>query len=35
VVQVTADSGSGATLGSFESDIYALGAVRTSRESSR
>jgi hypothetical protein len=27
VVQVTADSGSGATLGSFESDIYALGPL--------
>jgi hypothetical protein len=27
VVQITADSGSGATLGSFESDIYALGAI--------
>jgi hypothetical protein len=27
VVQVTGDSGSGATLGSFESDIYALGAI--------
>jgi len=27
VVQVTGDSGSGATLGSFESDIYAVGAV--------
>jgi hypothetical protein len=27
VVQVTADSGSGATLGSFESNIYALGPL--------
>jgi len=27
VVQITGDSGSGATLGSFESDIYALGAI--------
>jgi hypothetical protein len=27
VVQVTGDSGSGATLGSFESDIYALGPL--------